>query len=109
MGKAFLLKIGDDATPRNYRTLAGLRIQNETIDEGALALEAGGIFLGSEAEAQLRSHALAGTSAAYELSFEDGQKQRGEFLVTRITYTGDYNGERSYQIAMSSIGKVVPA
>ena len=56
----------------------------------------------------MRSHALAGTLDEYELSFEDGARMRGRFLVQRLDYSGDFNGERTYAVQMESSGAVVP-
>ena len=130
-GSAFLLKIGDGATPPAYRTVAGLRTTQMSINgdtvvvthkesggwrellSGAgvrsVSVSASGIFLGSEAEAAIRANALAGLVDAYELSFEDGAKLRGRFLVQRLDYSGDFNGERNYAVTLESSGAVVPA
>ncbi len=130
-GSAFLLKIGDGATPTVYQTVAGLRTTQMSIngdqvvvthkDSGgwrellsgagtrSVSVSAAGIFLGSAAEAAIRAQALAGTISPYELSFEDGEKLRGKFLVQRLDYAGDFNGERNYTLALESSGAVVPA
>ncbi|HZG45698.1 MAG TPA: phage tail tube protein, partial [Allosphingosinicella sp.] len=42
----------------------------------------------------------------YELSFEGGERMRGRFLVTRLDYSGDYNGERTYTLSLESSGAV---
>ncbi|MBC2670915.1 phage major tail protein, TP901-1 family [Novosphingobium piscinae] len=130
-GAAFLLKIADGASPPVYRTVAGLRttqlaISGDTVVvtskdsngwrellSGAgirqVSVSAAGIFLGSAAETQLRDVALAGTLADYELSFEDGARLRGRFLLQRLEYAGDFNGERNYTVALESSGAVTPA
>ena len=130
-GSAFLLKIGDGALPPVYQTVAGLRTTQMSINgdtvvvthkesggwrellSGAgtrsVSVGAAGIFLGSAAEAAIRAHALAGTIDQYELSFEDGEKLRGRFLVQRLDYAGDFNGERNYTLQLESSGEVVPA
>ena len=127
-GSAFLLKVGDGGA---YQTVAGLRTTQMSINgdtvvvthkesggwrellSGAgtrsVSVSAAGIFLGSAAEASVRGHALAGTIADYELSFEDGEKLRGKFLVQRLDYAGDFNGERNYTLQLESSGPVVPA
>ena len=74
-----------------------------------VSVSAAGIFLGSAAEAQLRSNAMAGTLDDYELSFEDGEKLRGRFLVQKLDYAGDFNGERNYTLSLESSGAVIPA
>ena len=130
-GSAFLLKIGDGGAPPVYETVAGLRTTQMSINgdvvvvthkqsggwrellSGAgtrsVAVSAAGIFLGSVAEAAIRAHALAGTIEDYELSFEDGEKLQGRFLIQRLDYAGDFNGERNYTLQLESSGPVVPA
>lgn len=130
-GSAFLLKISDGAATPNYETVAGLRTTQMTINGDAVvvthkqsggwrdllsgagtrsvSVSAAGIFLGSEAENTVRAHALAGTIDEYELSFEDGERLRGKFLVQRLDYSGDFNGERNYTLQLESSGAVVPA
>jgi TP901-1 family phage major tail protein len=128
-GSAFLLKIGDGGTPVAYRTVAGLRTTQLSVngegvnvtskDSGgwrellsgagvrSVSVSASGLFTGSDAEIALRGHALAGTIDDYELSFESGERMRGRFLVTRLDYAGDYNGERNYALNLESSGPVV--
>jgi len=130
-GSAFLLKIGDGALPPVYQTVAGLRTTQMSINGDAVvvthkesggwrellsgagtrsvSVSAAGIFLGSAAEAAVRGHALTGTIADYELSFEDGERLRGAFLVQRLDYAGDFNGERNYTLQLESSGPVMPA
>jgi TP901-1 family phage major tail protein len=127
-GSAFLLKIGNGAAPVVYATVAGLRttqmsvngeaVNVTTKDSGgwrallsgagvrSVSVSAAGIFTGSAAETRVRSHALSGAIDDYELSFESGERLRGQFLVTRLDYAGDYNGERSYAINLESSGPV---
>lgn len=130
-GAAFLLKIRDGGSPATYDTVAGLRTTQMSVNgdtvvvthkgsggwrellSGAgtrsVSVSASGIFLGSDAESAVRTHALAGTLDEYELSFEDGAKMRGRFLVQRLDYAGDFNGERTYALQLESSGAVVPA
>ena len=130
-GSAFLLKISNGATPAVYQTVAGLRTTQMSVtgdavvvthkDSGgwrellsgagvrSVSVSAAGIFLGSAAEAKVRANAMAGTLDDYELSFEDGAKLRGKFLITRLDYAGDFNGERNYTMALESSGQVVTA
>lgn len=130
-GAAFLLKITDGANPASYQTIAGLRTTQLSINgdtvvvthkqsggwrdllSGAgtrsVSVSAAGIFLGSAAENTVRARALDGTLDDYELSFEDGAKLRGKFLVQRLDYAGDFNGERSYTLQLESSGPVVTA
>ncbi|MBC7987877.1 MAG: phage tail protein [Sphingomonadaceae bacterium] len=128
-GSAFLLKVGDGGTPVVYATVAGMRTTQMSIngepvnvthkDSGgwrellsgagvrSVSVSGAGVFTGSAAETRLRSNALGGSLDDYELAFESGAKMRGRFLVARLDYAGDYNGERNYTLALESSGEVV--
>jgi len=130
-GRAFLLKAGNGGSPVAYATVAGLRttqlsINGEMVaitskDSGgwrellsgagvrSVSVSGAGVFTGSTAEVRLKGNALAGVIDDYRLSFESGETLSGRFLVTRLDYAGDYNGERSYTIALESSGAVVAA
>ena len=128
-GSAFLLKDGDGATVPSYSTVAGLRTTQLAINGDAVvvtnkgsggwrellsgagvrsvSVSGAGVFTGSAAELRIKANALAGTLDDYELSFESGERLRGRFLVARLDYAGDVNGERSYTMALESSGEVV--
>ncbi len=128
-GSAFLLKVGNGASPPVFATVAGMRttqmsVNGEAVnvtskDSGgwrellsgagvrSVSVAASGIFTGSAAEVRVKSNALAGQVDDYELSFESGERLRGRFLVTRLDYSGDYNGERNYALSLESSGAVV--
>ena len=128
-GSAFLLKIGSGGETPSFATVAGLKTTQLSINGDAVAITnkgsggwrellsgagvrsvsvaASGIFTGSSAESEIRGLALSGTLQDYELSFESGERLRGEFLVTRLDYAGDFNGERNYTLALESSGEVV--
>ena len=130
-GSAFLLKVGDGASPPAFATVAGLRTTQLQINGEMVAItnkgsggwrellgQAGvrsvsvsgaGVFTGSAAEARVKASALSGAVDDYRLSFEGGETMTGRFLVTRLDYSGDFNGERSYTLALESSGPVVSA
>ena len=127
-GSAFLLKIGNGEEPAIFSTVAGLRTTQMSIngdpviitnkDSGgwrellsgagvrSVSVSGAGIFLGSAAENRIRGHAMAGTLDSYELSFESGERMQGQFLVSRLDYSGDFNGERNYTLSLESSGAV---
>ncbi|CAN5193103.1 phage major tail protein, TP901-1 family [soil metagenome] len=128
-GSAFLLKVGNGASPIVYSTVAGMRttqlsIGGETVvvtNKGSggwrellsgagvrsVSVSGAGVFTGSAAETRLKGNALAGVLDDFELSFESGERLQGRFLVNRLDYSGDFNGERSYTLALESSGQVV--
>ena len=130
-GSAFLLKVGDGAATPVYATVAGLRTTQLSINGEAVvvttkasggwrellsgagmrsvSVAAAGVFTGSAAETRVKGSALSGAIDDYELSFESGERMRGRFLVTRLDYAGDFNGERTYTLALESSGAVASA
>lgn len=127
-GSAFLLKVGDGGDPPVYSTVAGMRttqlsINGEPVvvtnkDSGgwrellggagvrSVSVSGAGIFTGSVAETRLKNNALSGSLDDYELSFESGERMQGRFLIARLDYAGDFNGERNYTLALESSGEV---
>lgn len=127
-GSAFLLKVSDGAATPTYQTVAGLRTTQLSVTgdsvvitnkgsngwrellSGAgvrqVSISGAGVFNGSAAEERLRANVLAGTVDDYEVSFESGQRIRGKFLVARLDYSGDFNGERNYTLNLESSGAV---
>ncbi len=130
-GSAFLLKVGDGQAVPGFTTMAGLRttqlsVNGEAVvvttkDSGgwrdllsgagirSVSVSGAGVFTGSAAETRIRASALSGVLDDYRLSFEGGESMTGRFLVTRLDYAGDFNGERSYTISLESSGRVVTA
>ena len=130
-GSAFLLKVGDGAATPVFATVAGLRttqlsVNGEAVvvtnkDSGgwrqllsgagvrSVSVSGAGVFTGSAAEARIRSSALSGVLDDYRLSFEGGDTMTGRFVVTRLDYAGDFNGERTYTLSLESSGAVLAA
>ena len=127
-GSAFLLKVGNGAQPPVFTAVAGMRttqmsVNGEAVnvtskDSGgwrellsgagvrSVSVAGSGIFTGSGPELRVKVNALGGIIDDYELSFESGERLRGRFLVTRLDYSGDYNGERNYAMSLESSGPV---
>jgi TP901-1 family phage major tail protein len=128
-GSAFLLKVGDGAAVPSFATVAGMRttqlsVNGEAVvvtnkDSGgwrqllsgagvrSVSVSAAGVFTGSAAEMRIKASALSGVLDDYRLSFEGGETMTGKFVVTRLDYSGDFNGERSYAVSLESSGAVV--
>jgi TP901-1 family phage major tail protein len=102
------MSINGDTVVVTHKESGGWRELLSGAGTRSVSVSASGIFLGSQAEDAIRSHALAGTIDDYELSFEDGAKLRGRFLVQRLDYAGDFNGERNYTLNLESSGAVLP-
>lgn len=121
---AFLLKV---ANGDYYSTVAGLRTtqmsingnavdiadkgpdgwQASLLDARSISITGNGIFTGFVSEAQIRDYALSGGLVDYVIAFEGGQQVQCQFLITRLDYAGEWNGERSYTISLESSGPVI--
>lgn len=130
-GSAFLLKVGDGGSPVAWQTVAGMRTTQMNVNGEAVvvtnkgsggwrellsgagvrsvSVSAAGVFTGSAAETRVKANALGGMLDDYRLTFEGGETMTGRFLVTRLDYAGDFNGERSYTLSLESSGPVVAA
>jgi TP901-1 family phage major tail protein len=128
-GSAFVLKVGDGAQAPVFSTVAGLRTTQMSINGDAVvithkgsgawrellsgagvrsvSISGAGVFTGSAAEMRIKANALSGLLDDYEINFESGERLQGRFLVARLDYAGDFNGERSYTMALESSGPVV--
>ena len=105
--KTTQLSVNGDAVAITNKGSGGWRELLSGAGVRSVSVAASGIFTGSTAETQVRSLALSGELEDYELSFESGERMRGSFLVTRLEYAGDFNGERNYTLALESSGEVV--
>ena len=127
-GAAFLLKVGDGVDPELFRTVAGLRTTQMTLatdpvvvtNKGSggwrellpsggvrsVSISGAGVFTGSAAELQLKTRVMTGALDRFEVSFEGGERLRGQFQITRLDYAGDFNGERSFTLSLESSGPV---
>ena len=127
-GRAFLMEIGDGEETETFTAIGGMRstslkISNEVVDvthkgssgwrellSGAgirhVSLGGAGIFTNSDSEQLMQEKALAGTVDNYRIIFESGDSFSGGFQVTSLDYAGDYNGERTYNLALESSGPV---
>lgn len=128
-GAKFLLKVGDGGGTPVFSTVAGLKTTQMSIaGEGVVVTNKGsggwrellsgagvrsvsvsgqGVFTGSAAEARIKGNALSGQLDDYQLTFDGGEGMQGKFLISRLDYSGDFNGERNYTVALESSGQVV--
>ena len=126
-GRKFLLKISDGVSPVVYKTLGGMRstamnMANAPVDitnkdsetwrtllanagDKSMELSAAGPFVGSDAEDSAQALFLAGSIFPCQIWFEEGDGFEGDFQITGLDYTGEYNGARMYSIKLSSSGE----
>jgi TP901-1 family phage major tail protein len=124
-GKDLLLKMA--AEGGGFATVAGLRTKrlafnSETVDAtdsesagrwrellaGAgvqrAAVSGSGIFKDQASDALVRQAFFAGETRGWELAIPDFGVVEGPFQVTALEYTGNHNGEVTFEIALESAG-----
>lgn len=123
-GKDLLLKIDNGG---GFVTVAGLRTKrlafnSETVDVtdadsagrwrellgGAgvqrAALSGAGIFKDAQSDALIRTGFFSGTIADWQLAIPDFGTVQGPFQITALEYTGNHDGEVTFDIALESAG-----
>lgn len=127
-GRAFLLKISDDGSPATFQTVAGLRTNQLTLNSEAVdithkgsggwreilpgagvssvSVRGTGVFTGSAGEQAVQTKLLSSSSADCQVTFEDGARFEGPFVVTSVEFTGDHNDARTYAVSLESAGAI---
>ncbi|RWX76009.1 phage major tail protein, TP901-1 family [Neorhizobium lilium] len=125
-GRDLLLKISDGGA---FVTVAGLRTKRlafnaETVDitdaESAgrwrellggagiqrASLSGGGIFKDQASDATVRSAFFAGSILSWQILIPDFGSVTGPFQMTSLEYSGEYNGEVRFELALESAGSL---
>lgn len=126
-GINLLLQIGDGEVSEAFTTIGGLRAKTVTLNaeeidvtnhgsnqfktlvSGAgtrsMAISGSGVFTDSATEGQLRTDLLAQTLRNFRIIDEaTGDYWTGAFKITSLEEAGEYNGERTWSISLSSSG-----
>ncbi len=126
-GKDLLLKIFNGSV---YETVAGLRSRRlafnaATVDitdaesagrwrellDGAgvrkAAVSGSGIFKDQASDATVRSSFFSGTILDWQIVIPDFGTVTGPFQITALEYSGQYNGEVMFDLALESAGPLV--
>ncbi|MBE9477115.1 MAG: phage major tail protein, TP901-1 family [Proteobacteria bacterium] len=123
-GKDLLIKIDMDGSG-SFTTLAGLRASRiafnaETVDVTSLASTGGwrelldgggvrsasisgsGVFSDDSTDERARQLFFNGTTADFQVIIPDFGTIEGAFQITSIEYSGKYDGEAVYELALAS-------
>jgi TP901-1 family phage major tail protein len=127
-GKDLLLKIDSNGLG-SFVTVAGLRskriaFNSETVDitdaESAgrwrellagsgvqrAAVSGSGIFKDQQSDARIRSCFFGGEILRWQLAVPDFGVVDGPFQITALEYTGNHDGEVTFEVALESAGAV---
>lgn len=124
-GRDLLIKV-DMIGDGSFVTVAGLRasrisLNAETVDVTSLesagwrellagagirtaAISGSGVFRDETTDARLRQVFFDGETPDFQLIVPDFGVIEGAFQITGLEYSGNYNGEASYELALASAG-----
>ena len=125
-GKDLLIKLDVSGTG-DFEAVAGLRATRisfnaETVDVTTLdstggwrelltgagvksaAISGSGIFKDATTDERARQVFFDGETPAWQVIIPDFGVVQGAFQLTAIEYSGDYNGEATYELSMASAG-----
>lgn len=125
-GKDLLIKVDLDDT-ENFQTLAGLRATRISFNSAVIettnlsstdqwrellsgggvksvALSGSGVFLDEQTDARTREIFFAGETPKYQVIIPDFGTVEGRFQLTNLEYAGQYDGEATYELSLSSAG-----
>jgi len=127
-GKDILLKLDRDGTG-DFVTVAGLRTKklafnSETVDvtdadsagrwrellagSGVqrAAVSGAGIFKDAASDGLIRQNFFGGAIVDWQLAIPDFGIVRGPFQVTALEYSGNHDGEVTFEVALESAGAI---
>ena len=127
-GKDLLLKI-DGTGAGSFVTVAGLRTKRLAFNSEAVditdadsagrwrellggsgvqraSLSGAGIFKDAQSDALMRAAFFAGDIVRWQLAIPDFGTVEGPFQVTALEYTGNHDGEVTFDVALESAGAI---
>tara|TARA_R100000329_G_C7604039_1_gene214264 strand:- start:1042 stop:1452 length:411 start_codon:yes stop_codon:yes gene_type:complete len=129
-GSALLMKLGS-GSPVSYTTIAGLRDTSITASQEILdvsnkdsarvrtllaqgtvksfAVSGTGIFTDASVEASILTAFDASSFSAFQFLVPDFYTFTGDFAITSIEYSGNYNGAVEYAMSFESAGTITLA
>ncbi|MBB5722064.1 TP901-1 family phage major tail protein [Loktanella ponticola] len=127
-GKDLLVKI-DMTGDGSFETVAGLRATRisfnaESVDVTSLestggwrellggagvktcAISGSGVFKDADSDERARQIFFDGETPDFQVIIPDFGTVQGAFQITSVEYSGAYNGEATYELAMASAGAI---
>ena len=127
-GKDMLLRISDGAQPPAFAAVAGLRARTISLNAKAVDVTDGdsagwrelltaagtrqvsvsgsGVFRDAAADAQIRQAFFDGVARDWQLVIPGFGTLQGPFQVSALEYAGQYDGEATFALTLSSAGAI---
>ena len=127
-GKDILLRISDGASSPTYTAVAGLRARTISLNAKAvdatdgdsagwreliasastrqISVSGSGVFRDASADGQIRQAFFDGAAHDWQLVIPSFGTLQGPFQVSALEYAGQYDGEATFALTLSSAGAV---
>ena len=128
-GQDVLIKLEDGVTPGNFISVAGMRAKSIALNAGLVdATHAGsaggwrellagagvksirvtgsGVFRDETSDARMRNIFMSRDAVNWKLCVPDFAEMTGPFLISQLTYSGDFDGEAVFSMTLESAGEV---
>jgi TP901-1 family phage major tail protein len=128
-GKDLLLKLDGDGLG-DFVTVAGLRAKRLAFNSEAVditdadsagrwrellagsgvqraSISGSGIFRDARSDAAIRARFFAGEIARWQFAIPDFGVVSGSFQITSLEYSGNHDGEVTFEIALESAGPII--
>jgi TP901-1 family phage major tail protein len=127
-GKDILLRISDGGSSPVFTAVAGLRARSISLNARAVdctdgdsagwrelmaqasvrqvSVSGAGVFRDAAADALIRQAFFDGVAREWRLSIPDFGTLQGPFQVSALEYAGQFDGEASFALTLSSAGAV---
>lgn len=128
-GQDVLIKLEDGVTPGNFISVAGIRANSIALNAGLVdATHAGstggwrellsgagvksirvtgsGVFRDEASDTRMRDVFMSRDAVNWKLCVPDFAEMTGPFLISQLTYSGEFDGEALFTVTLESAGEV---
>lgn len=128
-GQDVLIKLEDGVTPDSFITIAGIRAKTIQLNAGlidathtgsaggwrellsgagvkSVRVTGAGVFRDESSDARMREVFLSREAVNWQLIVPDFAWFTGRFLISQLSYGGDFDGEAVFSVTLESAGEV---
>ncbi|MAP96623.1 MAG: phage major tail protein, TP901-1 family [Ponticaulis sp.] len=128
-GQDVLLKLEDGVTPGNFVSVAGIRAKTIALNAGlvdathtgsaggwrellsgagvkSVRVTGSGVFRDEASDTRIREAFMSREAVDWQLIIPDFAQFSGAFLISQLTYGGDFDGEAVFSITLESAGEI---
>ena len=128
-GQDVLIKLEDGVTPGNFISVAGIRAKTISLNAGmvdathstsaggwrellsgagvkSVRVTGSGVFRDEASDTRMREVFMARGTPDWQLIIPDFAAFTGPFLISQLTYGGEFDGEAVFSVTLESAGEV---